>query len=513
MNSLQKMLIVLPVLAASSAMPSLVFAATPSEPTTSALALKPFNIENLERVLNSKLIEQFSPGLSVAVVADGNIILSKGFGKTLISGSIAVTPDTPFYIASSTKAFTAHISSDLARSRPHLMTTPLQKLMPTLRFHPNVNTEQVTLQSLLNHTHGISGDGPVTYRTAFTGEFQSAQDLLALLPHHLASAAGNSFEYSNLGPVLAGYILEHLTGKAWQDLVDEKVFKPLNMHNSANRLTQLDPQKIAQGHEFSGDAFVISKAKKIDKNMHAAGGTYSSANDLAAWLGVHLQQGRWQEKTIFPSELIANAWKQTASQNRTVGGMKRVGWSLGWDIAEYKGQRIYLRPGGFTGYSAHISMMPERGFGVVVLSNGGQLSGMMNQHIVDVIYGSLLNEADHDARRVEAENKLQANYAKMIQAQLEEKQKRVARQQPLPLPMASYAGTFENELGTLQCQIKDNQLILKMGIAEADTEVFKAEEHAFRTELLGRGQILTYVMKDGKVTGLNLGEKYFMKTN
>lgn len=469
--------------------------------------------ENLERVLNAKLIEQFSPGLALAVVSNGKVIFSKGFGATQIGGSVAVTPDTPFYIASSTKAFTAHISSDLARTHPDLMTTPVQKLMPTLRFHPSVNAEQVTLERLLNHTHGISGDGPVTYRTAFTGEFQSTSELLAFLSHHPASAAGNNFEYSNLGPVLAGYILEHLTGKAWQDLVDASIFRPLNMRNSANRLTQLDPQKIAQGHEFFGDAFMVSKAKKVDKNMHAAGGTYSSANDLAAWLGVHLQQGQWQGKAIFPPELVADAWKQTATQNRTVAGMKRVGWSLGWDIAEYKGQKVYLRPGGFTGYSAHMSMMPDRGFGVVVLSNGGALSSMMNQHIVDVIYASLLNEPEHEAKRLEAETKLQSNYAKMLQAQLAEKQKRAARQLPLPLPMSTYAGIFENELGSLQCQIKDNQLILKMGIAEADTEVYKADEHAFRTELLGRGQILTYVMKEGKVVGLNLGEKFFAKKN
>lgn len=487
-------------------------AQSPAQPLSS-IGTQAVKAENLERVLNTKLIEQFSPGLSVAVVADGKIVLSKGFGKTQIGGSVAITPDTPFYIASSTKSFTAHIVSDVALAMPLLMTTPVQKLMPTLRFHPSVKAEQVTLESLLNHTHGISGDGPVTYRTAFTGEFQSTQELLSFLPHHPASAAGNNFEYSNLGSVLAGYILEHLTGKPWQNLVDEKIFKPLNMRNSANRLSQLTQGEIAQGHEFFGDAFSLSPAKKIDKNMHAAGGTYSSANDLAAWLGVHLQQGSWQGKTIFPPELIADAWKQTASQNRTVAGMKRVGWSLGWDIAEYKGQKIYLRPGGFTGYSAHMSMMPERGLGVVVLSNGGTLSGMMNQHIVDVIYANLLNEADHDARRVDAENKLQANYAKMLQAQLAEKQKRAARQQPLPLPMATYAGSFVNELGTLQCQIKDNQLVLKMGIAEAVTEVFKADEHAFRTELLGRGQILTYVMKDGKVTGVNLGEKFFSKKN
>lgn len=485
-------------------------AQSPAQPQPS-IGTQAVKAENLERVLNNKLIEQFSPGLSVAVVVDGKIILSKGFGKTQIGGSLAVTPDTPFYIASSTKSLTAHVVSEYASTKPLLMTTPVQKLMPTLRFHPSVKAEQVTLESLLNHTHGISGDGPVTYRTAFTGEFQSTQELLSYLSHHPASAAGNNFEYSNLGPVLAGYILEHLTGKAWQDLVDASIFHPLNMRNSANRLTQLDPQKIAQGHEFFGDAFMLSKAKKIDKNMHAAGGTYSSANDLAAWLGVHLQQGRWQGKTIFPSELIADAWKQTATQNRTVAGMKRVGWSLGWDIAEYKGQKVYLRPGGFTGYSAHMSMMPERGFGVVVLSNGGTLSSMLNQHIVDVIYASLLNEPEHEAKRLEAEAKLQTNYTKMLQAQIAEKQKRAARQQPLPLPMSTYAGRFENELGTLQCQIKDNQLILKMGIAEADAEVFKAEEHAFRTELLGRGQILTYVMKDGQVTGLNLGDKFFAK--
>lgn len=508
MKVLNKMLIALVL---SSAAPGVLLASPNFSTKSLPLFASADDAVKLEHVLNPKLIEQFSPGLAVAVVSNGNVIFSKGFGTTQTGGSVAVTPDTPFYIASSTKAFTAHISSDLARTHPHLMTTPVQKLMPSLRFHPSVNEEQVTLERLLNHTHGISGDGPVTYRTAFTGEFQSSQDLLSYLPHHVASAAGNNFEYSNIGPVLAGYILEHLTGKPWQDLVDEKIFQPLNMRNSANRLSQLSQGDIAQGHEFFGDAFSLSPAKKIDKNMHAAGGTYSSANDLAAWLGVHLQQGRWQGKAIFPSELIADAWKQTATQNRTVAGMKRVGWSLGWDIAEYKGQKVYLRPGGFTGYSAHMSMMPERGVGVVVLSNGGTLSSMMNQHIVDTIYANLLNEPEHEAKRIEAETKLQSNYTKMLQAQIAEKQKRAARQQPLPLPMSTYAGRFENELGTLQCQIKDNQLVLKMGIAEAVTEVFKADEHAFRTELLGRGQILTYVMKDGQVTGLNLGDKFFAK--
>ncbi len=155
MNKLKKMLV---ILAVSSVTPNVLLATTSSELTSLAFALNTEATENLERTLNAKLIEQFSPGLSVAVVADGKIVLSKGFGKTQIGGSVAITPDTPFYIASSTKSFTAHITSDYGRAKPLLMTTPVQKLMPTLRFHPNVKAEQVTLETLLNHTHGISGD-------------------------------------------------------------------------------------------------------------------------------------------------------------------------------------------------------------------------------------------------------------------------------------------------------------------------------------------------------------------
>lgn len=298
-----------------------------------------YRAADIEQLLNSALIEKYSPGLAVAVVANGKVLFSKGYGKTEIGKTTAVTADTPFYIASTTKSFIGHIAAQLAHDGTVSLTTPVTELMPELRFHPDIKAESITLTSLLNHTHGIDGNGPITYRTAFTAEYANKKQLFDLLAQHPAAKNGNAFEYSNIGPILAAYILEQKTGKAWQDMIDQMIFQAIPICHSANRLSQLGNVAIAQGHEIGNDGFHPSKTKKQDANMHAAGGTYSSANDLAAWLSVHLQQGKWQGKTVYPAALIDKAWAATAQQERTTQGMKRTGWSLGWDIAEYNGQK------------------------------------------------------------------------------------------------------------------------------------------------------------------------------
>ncbi len=478
---------------------------------------------DLEQVLNAQLIEQFSPGLAVAVVADGKIIFSKGYGKLALgavgtasaasaaNAANAVTADTPFYIASTTKAFSAHIAAQLAEKGVFSLKTPVTKLMPGLRFHPDIKADEITLERLLNHTHGIDGDGPIGIITSYTGSPSGSEALQALLAQHPPAKTGNQFDYSNIGPIVAAWIIEHKTGKPWQDLVDELIFKPLKMQHSANRLSQVKHLALAQGHEISPDGFHPAKIKKQDANMHAAGGTFSSANDLAAWLGVHLQQGQWQGKTLYSPQLMAQAWTETAKQDRMAAGMKRVGWSLGWDIAQYKGQKIVLRPGGFTGYGAHISMMPERGMGVVVLSNGGQISSMLSEHIVNSLYALLLKEPNYQATRIAGEARLSAMHGRALLSLQADLKKRADRQKPLPLPLEDYTGTFQSSFGTLKSSIKDNRLHLQMGLVADDAEVFDADKHAFRTELFGGGQTFTYVFAEGKVKEINLGGTIFRK--
>ena len=131
------------------------------------------------------------------------------------------------------------------------------------------------------------------------------------------------------------------------------------MQHSANNVSVFPANEIALPYELSHSQFQVVGTQKSDKIMHAAGGSFSTAHDLAKWLAVHLNLGEWQGQQIFSVSSIQQSLEKTADQNRLVAGFQRTGWTLGWDIAEYKGNTIYHRPGSFAGYFSHISMMPE----------------------------------------------------------------------------------------------------------------------------------------------------------
>nr|WP_315485812.1 serine hydrolase domain-containing protein [uncultured Undibacterium sp.] len=469
------------------------------------------SIDRFERILDRQLIERFSPGMAIAVVANGEIVFAKGYGVTDLQRPQTITGDTPFYIASTTKSLTAHIAIELEQQGRFSLKTPVKQLMPQLRFHPDINVDLITLESLLNHTHGIDGDGPITFRTAFSAQYRDIDDLLSLLIYHRPAKNGNQFRYSNIGPILAAYIIERKTNKSWQDLIDEYIFKRLDMRHSANRTSQLSAVALAQPYEFKGDVFQSVAIKKEDANMHAAGGTFSSANDMAAWLGVHLEQSKWNGKTVYDAKLIAQAFKQTATQQRNVAGFNRKGWSLGWDIAEYKGQLSYARPGGFAGFSSHISMMPERGFGVVVLANGGQLASVVSQYIVDVLYAELLQEPDRIAQRIQSAAKLEKQYSQIVDREKASMAQRAQRQTTMPLPLSTYSGQFKSPVASLIFTELEGRLQIKIGKLSETLEVFDATQHAFRTEITGSGQIIKFLLEDGKVTGIDFGGDVYRK--
>ena len=171
--------------------------------------------KRLNHILEDVFQNEFSPGMSVAVIADGEIIFSKGYGYADLSSKRLVTENTPFYIASSTKSLIAQIAILLSERGAIDLNTPVKQLMPQLNFHPDINEQLVTLKTLLNHTHGIDGSGPITIRTAYTGEFSTSEELLQLLPYHAPNKNGNAFTYSNMGPVSG--VIHHRT-RYWKKL-------------------------------------------------------------------------------------------------------------------------------------------------------------------------------------------------------------------------------------------------------------------------------------------------------
>jgi CubicO group peptidase (beta-lactamase class C family) len=436
----------------------------------------------------------FSPGMAVAVVQNDTIIYSKGFGVANLTTRRPVDADTQFYIGSTTKSFTALTAAALAARGDMDLDAPLSTYLPQARLGPGLDPETITLRSLLTHTHGIRPEGPVDFRTAFTGEFNDGQ-LIDLLRFHPPATTGRAFSYSNLGYNIFSLVLDTKYKEGWKALIDREVFRPLDMTRTTAFVSQADRMNLAMPHIYDGTRSVPVAYAKQDANMHAAGGHLSTAHDLARYLLVHINGGAVGRKQLLPAALIESTHVQQASQMRTFGPFRRFGWSLGWDMATYEGDTILQRFGSFPGFRSHVSFMPERRIGVVVLSNDGLAGSPLTDIIATYIYDRILAKPD-----------LATKYDKLLEqlsqqvpdALARDRATRAARPQVTPLPLSAYAGTYDSEaLGRMEWTFVDGHLKVKMGIAEGDVEVYDGTRYQLRVDLSGGGTVVTFVVPEG----------------
>ena len=158
------------------------------------------------------------PGMSLAVVTSEGIAYSQGYGLADVESQLAATPDTQFYIASTTKALTA-LAGALLHDRGQLdLDAPLSDYLPNAQMHPELSPRDISLRDLLTMTHGIASIGPVDIRAAFTGD-ASHPELQALLRHHPPAENGREFRYGNLGYNVFSLVLEDRFPGGWKQIV------------------------------------------------------------------------------------------------------------------------------------------------------------------------------------------------------------------------------------------------------------------------------------------------------
>lgn len=465
----------------------------------------------LDERLQAAFATNLSPGMAVAVVAAGDLAYVKGFGHLATDNTVPVGPDTPFYIASTTKSMTAFAIQRLAQRGVVDLKQRISRLAPTMRFHPQLDTSKLTLETLLAHTHGIDGDGPLTFKTAYSGAYNDRAELLALVAQHGPAKKGTAFDYSNIGPIVAGMVVESVTGKTWKQIVEEEVIAPLGLQQTTAYRSRVPQALLAMGHTYTPDGFAPETLQKSDKTLHAAGGHYSTARDLAAWLGVHTNKGMWKGRRVFDADLIRSSLEPRASQDRKTGPVHRDGWALGWDLGTLAGERIVVRSGAFPGYASHISFMPEKGVGVVVLANGGGLSAPLIDYVVSTTYAQWLASPQLSTDSTKGLARLRGITLQARQQLATSQATRATRQTPLPLALQAYAGRYTGPLGDMVWSATDKGLSVSMGQISAPAEVFDAARHAVRVELVGSGQVVTFEAMGDSVSGLTYGDQFYRK--
>jgi CubicO group peptidase (beta-lactamase class C family) len=456
----------------------------------------------LESHVRALFDSDLAPGMQVAVVKDGAIVYAQAFGVTDVETQRPVGLDTEFYIASTTKSLTALAAASLAAKGKVDLDAPISRTMPRLHLQAPLSADSISLRDLLTHTHGISNDGPVTFRTAFTGDYTKPR-LLALLEQHGEAKGGRAFRYGNIGYNVAGMVLEAATGSDWKTLVEREVLTPAGMtHTTAYRSRA--GNDVAMPHWVAEKGFRRVRFPKNDATMHAAGGHLASATDLARYLEAQLNHGRIDGRQVFPNAVIEETHRQQATQDRRYEEYHRYGWGLGWDLGTYEADTLLHRFGSFyNAFHSHVSFMPRRGVGVVVLVNDGTTGPMLVDWVANSIYDILLEKPGAVEKWNQVAVDGPAKAAEVRAEVMQDRARRAERPQTTAHPLRTYVGTYEHPLyGRMSWTLERGRLIVRMGVLESDTEVFDGTKDQIRVELTGGGEVVTFACEGGKAVAL-----------
>jgi CubicO group peptidase (beta-lactamase class C family) len=300
-----------------------------------------------------------------AVVDENGLAYSFALNRNILNGKkSSLDNDSPIYIASHTKSFTGTLLKILDEKGKLDLNKSLANYLPELNYNDSIDTKTITLKALLNHTHGTFSTR-FTWKTAFLGYNGGNSELISDLNNDFLHDPSRKFRYSNVGPIIAGMVVDNTTENTWKDEMKILIFQPLKMDNTSANVMDFDFEAIRPSVTVSKDNGIIETGfYKKDITMHASGGILSTVNDLSKWLSANIKQ----DETLLTKNSWADLHTSTTEQDREYFTYKRTGYSLGWDIAEYQNETILTRFGGLAGISFHISFLPEKNIGIIAFS-------------------------------------------------------------------------------------------------------------------------------------------------
>ncbi|NDV16958.1 serine hydrolase [Muricauda sp. TY007] len=326
-----------------------------------------------------------------AVVDENGLAYSFTLNREILKGEeSSLDNDTPIYIASSTKSFTGTLLKILEQENVLDLNNSLQEYLPKLNYSDSIETQNIAIKNLLNHTHGTFSTS-MTWKTAFLGFSGGNDELIEDLNNDFLYDPSGNYRYSNVGPIISGMVAEEMTGKTWKALMNEHIFTPLQMENTSTNVSDFIFKDIRPSLTVTKERGIIEKGfYKSDITMHASGGIISTINDLSKWLAANIDQ----DNVLLNDTSWGKLHTSTTNQDKNYFTYHRSGYSLGWDIAEYQNNKMLTRFGGLAGISFHISFMPDKKVGIIAFSNDNR--AYLLPHLMANYAYNLINELPAD---------------------------------------------------------------------------------------------------------------------
>ena len=393
------------------------------------------------------------PSMALGVVKDGKIELCEAFGYADVEAGRKADADTLYQIGSCSKAFTAALVAILVDQGKLDWDTPIQKYVPEVRFYDDFTTANVTLRDLLCHRTGLPRHEYSWYGTDFDK---------ATLVHNLRYLEPNQpirskFQYNNQCFILAGYIVERVTGKSFEENLDAYIFGPLGMTRSCAFIDDIEGNaNHAEPYDRTNPNDALhgmrkipfyrmpkeDKSKGIGAPLGPAGSINSCASDMLKWVTLHLNQGEFEGKRIVSEAAMKELHKPqmllSAPLDMPMEETEFCSYGLGWMVEMFRGHKLVQHGGNINGFSGFTCFVPDLNLGVVAYTNMNSsflhyaLAREVIDHYLGVTGGNWVRRYhDFVAERL-------GGHEKLIHAMTGDK---VEGTQPSH-PLADYVGTY-----------------------------------------------------------------------
>jgi len=424
---------------------------------------QPLNTQQIDTLVERSMKAFNVPGIAVAVIKDGKIIHSKGYGVRSLNTKAKVDENTLFGIASNSKAFTAAALGILVDEGKLQWDDKVRNYIPEFKLYDPYVTEEFTIRDLLTHRSGLGlGAGDLMFFPD-SSDFTLKDVIYNLRFLKPVSGFRSKYDYDNNLYIVAGEVVARVSGKSWDDFVESRIMKPLGMIKSATSFDRLaDKSNVIDGHA-AVDGVVQVIPRSTVKIGHSAGGVNSNIADLSKWVMLLLSNGKYgkaADQRIFSEKVQEEMW---APQTIIRGGSPGIynthfsAYGLGFFINDVKGYKQISHTGGLEGMVTQITMIPELNLGIIVLTN--QQEGSAFVSITNQIKDAYLNITGID--RV-------AQYAKMRSQNLGAagkitdsiwKEIAVVQQSKNKTDFSLYTGTYKDPwFGDIVISVKNGKL-------------------------------------------------------
>ncbi|HVG87167.1 MAG TPA: serine hydrolase [Vicinamibacterales bacterium] len=430
-----------------------------------ALRAQPDPLAGLDAALAKAVQDWRVTGLAVAVVKDGAVAFSKGYGVRELGKPGLVNDHTLFAIGSTTKAMTAALIGMLVDEKKLAWDDPVTKHLPWFELSDPYLTREITVRDLLTHRAGLGNADYLWY-----GQPTEPRDILRrvrLLPP--AYSLRSSFIYQNVMYAAAGAVVEAVGGRPWADMMRTRIFEPLGMSDTiATAATLSAKPNVALPHWVIDGTVTRIENASVD-GVAPAGSVWSSVSDMAKWSAMLLAGGKAGSLVLLSPATLEELFKPqtmvTAEAFYPTARLTKPKWTtygLGWFQQDYRGRAADYHTGSIDGMVAIHGLLRDQGVGVIVLANldHAELRHAIMLDVFDryigaarrdwstdlrALYNTLQTESEAERRKVEAS--------------------RVAGTTP-SLQLAGYAGTYSDPLyGDVVVTLEGNRLLARYGSA------------------------------------------------